>query len=392
MAEPVRAAMVNATTDVEEIVTPRSLVDGTPRSLIDGSPRNLVNSPPRQQPMRVFEVMQADLLRVDCVDAIHHNFQASLFLALILRDGGLDPDLCVEEALFPLDASGKPTFKPSARWFWDKIEFTNATEIVYKDVQHVRREGDDLILRFRVVGTFVEVMELKEYPFDVQALTFSIQLNCRTTGPMPVRFAVPSNLEQSVSQQGFALINLEYAKHGELVVEATEVELAKGRCFPTLRVSVLMSRRPESILINCALPMGAFALLAIMAIICIPVSEQGDRLDVTLNLILTCAAYTKCRAHTGPALSPQHSVVYTHSLAPRVALALLTVACALCVVQVQVCHQHDDPERALPDPPRQVQQRVLRLHRSHGKRRRDTRRLRRQGKLLRRGPAHEGDH
>ena len=36
--------------------------------------------------------------------------------------------------------------------------------------------------------------------------------------------------------------------------------------------------------------MGCFALLSGMVFL-IPVTEQGDRLDVTLNLILTAAAY-----------------------------------------------------------------------------------------------------
>ena len=143
-----------------------------------------------QQPLRVFEVSQVDLLSVDKIDCIAHTFHATLFLALVVRDGGLDGDLSQPEMCFPTDpATGKPTFRPSAKWFWDKIEFFNAVEISFKDVTPVRREGDDLVLRFRVSGVFVEVMELQEYPFDVQALTISIQLNCRTNGPMPVRFA-----------------------------------------------------------------------------------------------------------------------------------------------------------------------------------------------------------
>ena len=41
--------------------------------------------------------------------------------------------------------------------------------VLARDVQPVRVEGDDVVLRFRFVGEFVEVMELQEFPFDVQA-------------------------------------------------------------------------------------------------------------------------------------------------------------------------------------------------------------------------------
>jgi hypothetical protein len=75
-------------------------------------------SPPKekQQPTRHFEVQQIDLLSVDRVDAIAHTFQANLFLQLVLRNGGLDPDLSQPDAVFPIDKdTGKPTYRPSAK-------------------------------------------------------------------------------------------------------------------------------------------------------------------------------------------------------------------------------------------------------------------------------------
>ena len=106
---------------------------------------------PLQQPVHVFEVAQCDLLGVDRVDSVTHTFQAQLFFSLVLRGGGLDPHLSQEGSVFPLDSEGRPTFKPSARWFWDKVEISNAQgDLTFKDVMPVRREGDDLVLRFRV--------------------------------------------------------------------------------------------------------------------------------------------------------------------------------------------------------------------------------------------------
>ena len=49
-------------------------------------------------------------------EAIAHTFQANLFLQLVLRNGGLDPDLSQPDAIFPIDKdTGKPTYRPSAK-------------------------------------------------------------------------------------------------------------------------------------------------------------------------------------------------------------------------------------------------------------------------------------
>jgi hypothetical protein len=221
----------------------------------------------------------------------------------------------------------RPFRVTSLQWFWDKIEFANAVSMEFKDVHPVRREGDDLVLRFRVSGQFVEVMELQEFPFDVQALTFSIQLNCRTTGPMPVRFGVPSDLETSIDSEGMALISLEYERLGGMVVEATEVERAKGRTFPTLRVSMMLKRRPVSVLINCALPMGIFAFLSGLQFL-IPVSDQGTRLEVTLNLILTTAAYKYAISTMTPDV-PYLTILDKYSLAVFFFITVMTVEAAV---------------------------------------------------------------
>ena len=39
-------------------------------------------------------------------------------------------------------------------------------------------------------GTFHETHELYDFPFDTQPLHISLCINCRKTGPMPIRFRV----------------------------------------------------------------------------------------------------------------------------------------------------------------------------------------------------------
>ena len=83
--------------------------------------------------------MQIDLQRIDRVDPLTHTFRASVFLALVIRDGALDENLMKAEAIFPLDMEGKLKGLPSAMWFWQKIEIHNAVSVEFKDVQPVRR-------------------------------------------------------------------------------------------------------------------------------------------------------------------------------------------------------------------------------------------------------------
>jgi len=81
---------------------------------------------PSKPPVRTFEVTKIDLLKLSNLNVTTSTFKAQLYLELTLRGGAADPDLNHNEALFPI-VNGTPTFRPSARWFMEKLEFNNDT-------------------------------------------------------------------------------------------------------------------------------------------------------------------------------------------------------------------------------------------------------------------------
>ena len=80
-------------------------------------------------------------------------------------------------------------FKPSAEWYMKQIDCRNALTWRVVDGKVMKR-GDDLIMALRVEGTFVEVYELVDYPFDCQGLTMTLAFNCRANGPLPIDISI----------------------------------------------------------------------------------------------------------------------------------------------------------------------------------------------------------
>jgi hypothetical protein len=135
-------------------------------------------------------------------------------------------------------------------------------------------------------------MELENYPFDIQALTFSVRLGCRVDGPFPARFVSSTNTflsGTSVQPDGVEPIIHEYEIGDEVVVEATEMG-SESRRFPRLNISVMVKRRPGYTLWSVALPVGVIAMMANIQFL-VPLTDITTRLTVSLTLTLTAAAY-----------------------------------------------------------------------------------------------------
>ena len=56
--------------------------------------------------------------------------------------GALDAHLADPDAEFPFDARGKPTFRPSARWFFNQMDLHHSRSQIAVLDDKVTREGD----------------------------------------------------------------------------------------------------------------------------------------------------------------------------------------------------------------------------------------------------------
>jgi hypothetical protein len=152
----------------------------------------------------------------------------------------------------------------------------------------------------RIKGEFLEVMQMENYPFDIQALTFTIGVSARRNGPFPVDFIADKRAKKSVQPDGFALVETEY-RIQELVLRAGESGTEERR-FPRLHASLMVQRRPGYALINVALPMAGVATLCFVQFL-LPVTDITDRLSISLTLLLTAAAYKFAISTMIPAIS-----------------------------------------------------------------------------------------
>ena len=179
-----------------------------------------------------------DVIQLSKIDTVEHTFRMDCFIVLRLVGGAKDDFLRAEGIQFPTDAAtGKPLFRPSAGWYLKQLEVYNSSDVKQIDQStNVRVDGDDLLLCTRFRGDFLQVMELREYPFDTQNLTVVMACNCRVDGPLPVWFAVSETRAKEpvhLSEEGAAYVEQSYAvewiRHGEAMSE--------GRCDGLVRAS-----------------------------------------------------------------------------------------------------------------------------------------------------------
>ena len=236
-----------------------------------------------------FEVDTIDVDKISAIDLSRQRFAGELLLGLRIVNGALDPSLCKPGEVVTTDDDGN--LHASAAWYASKMEMANAAAYEMSDVNIVER-GSDVFIWLKIMGEYCEPMELENYPFDIQALTFSLRLGCRVDGPFPARFITPKTVfpsVESIQPEGVEPIIHEYSVGANVIVEALDTG-SKSRRFPRLNVIVLVKRRPAFALQSIALPVGVIAMMAPIQFL-IPLTNVDGRLAVSLTLTLTVAAY-----------------------------------------------------------------------------------------------------
>lgn len=112
------------------------------------------------------------MTKLTSVDVVQSRFQTQFYIEMRINGGALDEDLSKNlsgpgaGAYFPMGENG-PTFLPNAIWYVEKLDFNNAVE--YTNLESmVRPDGDNLVISLRFEGTFMEPMEIEDFPFDIQ--------------------------------------------------------------------------------------------------------------------------------------------------------------------------------------------------------------------------------
>ena len=122
--------------------------------------------------LRVFTLRYLNINQVSAIDVINERLEATFYMELVAANGDRDPHLKARDeksdtphVVFPKDADGNPTYKPSFGWYMEQLDFNNAFEFVRVDTK-IRKEGEDLIAGVRFKGAWTQRMNLQMYPFD----------------------------------------------------------------------------------------------------------------------------------------------------------------------------------------------------------------------------------
>ena len=231
------------------------------------------------------ELIRADLLKIMDINAHTHTFKAMVFLQLAFVDGALDDDLSRPGREFPYGPDKKPTFRPSAGWYMEQIELSNALLSSSKALDKIiKREGDDITLNLRYEATFYENFELVNYPFDAQDLTMALTITCRSSGPLPVKLAIAAEPKLGCISEGFQLQQI-WSLRPYLRVKISEIGPEAERKFPTFHVSAVVIRKPAFTLVTAAVPFFFFTILASLQLVVVDPSAVNHRASTTLTMV-----------------------------------------------------------------------------------------------------------
>ena len=264
------------------------------------APSDAENDPVR------FELTQIDLMKLHNIDVQKSSFQAQIWIEFTIRGGALDADLSAGGVVFPIGEDGKPTFRPSAGWYMEQVDFRNAHSVKVVDSKW-RRAGDDILMAMRYEGVFSEEYQLDDFPFDQQGLTILLNLNCRAGGPLPIELVVSPTCTITLSCIDVCPPAREWAVNTKMKLNSFVLgeDYDTDRVFPALSITAQVKRKPMYHVLNLAMPMGLFSALSLIQAMCNANTEGSinHRHQMTLMMVLTATSYKMAIAGKLPPVS-----------------------------------------------------------------------------------------
>ena len=250
---------------------------------------------------RSLKVVRADITQLSAIDQLSQTFRARIFLIFLIKDGALDEHLIREFDGFPIDDHGRPTFRPSAKWYLNQIDFPNGRDINTLESK-VTTAGSDIQLIKRIEGEFFERFELQSFPFDAQDLTITVSANCATEGPVPMEFAEGgANAQLGVDTVNFAFGDV-WDLSPSLACEFTTVGATSKRRFPAVHLRACVARKSGFVVLNVALPTGVIAFLSVTTFF-VEEEATGNKLDLSVVILLTAVAFKSATSTYLPQIS-----------------------------------------------------------------------------------------
>ena len=255
---------------------------------------------PPERLVRELQVCRVDFSQVSAIDQISQTFRARVLIILKFVKGALDKDLIRDDATFPVDEWGRPTFRPSALWYLSNLDFLNGRDIKTLESK-VTVAGDDLQLIKRVEGQFFERFELQSFPFDCQDLSITLVSHCALQGPVPCQIGMSDDAQLRVDLATFAFGD-EWHLSSKITPECQSFGPTPTRRFPAVHLRAMVVRRPGFIMLNVYFPTMIIALLSLVTYV-LDDTLVAAKLDLSMAILLTAVAFKFATAAYLPQIS-----------------------------------------------------------------------------------------
>jgi hypothetical protein len=243
------------------------------------------------------------LFHLDEINTVAQSFRADVYIEYRLRGITSDPDEGLVKALF--HAYG---FRE------DMLELIMAIDVISMERwSSISRSSTipntyDYALRLRARAIFAEQYELAEFPFDVQDMHITTTLNIpKIRATLIENLEFPSIMMHRTFQHK-SVLDIVYGK--VLSVEMTTSdpsESGAGYIYPRCTFITTLSRHHGYYITNVLSPMMVITYLAAVSAGAVDSDgarmSTGDRLSVTLTLMLTAVAYKFIVASALPQVS-----------------------------------------------------------------------------------------
>lgn len=246
------------------------------------------------------ELLRVEFRQIKAIDQINQTFSLRLWLQFHIKLEPLEEKVRAELLDGLKDKNDTPPFK-SARWYAGNLQWHNASsepQMVSKQIDQI---GNAINIVFEVEGSFVELFELKHFPFDHQSVTAKLRIQCALEGKVPVVFTGLHTAVEVVDVENFSLQNT-WDIEKRLEVHCESVSPMEGRTYPLLKFTAHVNRKPWFYVWNVIVPMSMLSLAAFLQFE-VAESDVADRASISLTLLLTAVAYKLVTAGMVPAIS-----------------------------------------------------------------------------------------
>ena len=247
--------------------------------------------PKRRQ--KVVLYVRVSVVNVGDIDTIKQEFQCEFYMTVKWRELKL-----------------KDKGRKDIEWekFWDpRLSFENVVSYDLFERRHQieakKNEVPMICLYYHIRGVFKEILEVNDFPFDYQDLSLSLIARWRSS---LVSFEKDSSRDDKIRISNF-IAKQEWDLQPHIMTRQTETEVENDESwfdisYPVYHIQMHARRHYSYYIFNVALIMCLITALTFSSF-SIKSTEPGNRLQVTLTLLLTSIAFKYVISQSLPTVS-----------------------------------------------------------------------------------------